>query len=363
MKLMLVTTDIDHIEPYQYVGAKLKGAEVTVLCADNCINLEAFADNDIPIQKIVFKGKRNKDNVESIRRAIDKFQPDIVHVLRKQALLSTIPAMNNSSAKLIAYRGIVGNLSFFDPFSLLSFLHPRIDRIVCVAEAIRAHFLKMGFGPLRLSPEKVVTIHKGHVTERYKTVPGIDLQQYGVPADHQVIGFCGAMRPRKGIDVLVNAFSAMQRDKVALLLVGDLRDEKAKRAIAASSKQQLIFQTGKVAQQAALSINGAIDVTTMPSTKREGLPRALIEAMGQGTPAVVTRVGGSPELVEHGCSGYVVPPGDIAAFASALDKVLDEANCREMGQMAQSRIQNHFDVSETIERNWALYQELLNDTA
>ncbi len=356
---MLITTDIDHIEPYQYVGAQQKGAEVIVLCAENCINLELFAQNDIPVQKIAFKGKRNRGNIRSIREAIDQFQPDIVHVLRKQALLSTIPAMSNSKAKLIAYRGIVGNLSYFDPFSLLSFLHPRIDRIVCVAEAIRAHFLTMGFGPVRLPPEKVITIHKGHVTDRYNSVPGIDLQQYGVPADYQVIGFCGAMRPRKGIDVLVRAFSDMQRDKVALLLVGDLRDEKARQAIAASSKREFIFTTGKVDQQAALSINGAIDVATMPSIKREGLPRALIEAMGQGTPAVVTSVGGSPELVEHGSSGYVVAPGDVAAFTSALDKILDEKTCKNMGEMAKKRIQNHFDVRDTIERNWVLYEELL----
>ncbi|MEM8497761.1 MAG: glycosyltransferase family 4 protein [Pseudomonadota bacterium] len=361
MKLMVVTTDIDHVEPYQFLGAKQKGAEVTVLCASNCTNLELFSGNDIPVQKVAFKGKRNRGNIDTIRQAIDSFEPDIVHVLRKQALLSTIPAMSNSEAKLIAYRGIVGNLSFFDPFSLLSFLHPRIDRIVCVAEAIRAHFLKMGFGPVRLSPRKVITIHKGHVTEKYNAVPDIDLKQYGIPADYQVIGFCGAMRPRKGIDILVRAFSEMRREKVALLLVGDLRDKKAKQAIAASKKRGLIFTIGKVEQHAALSINGAIDVTTMPSIKREGLPRALIEAMGQGTPAVVTRVGGSPELVEHGNCGFVVPPGDIAAFATALDELLDEQTCSRMGEQAQKRIHNHFDVTATIERNWALYQELLSE--
>ncbi len=360
MKLMLVTTDIDHIEPYQYVGAKQKGADVMVLCADNCINLELFSEHDIPVQKIAFKGKRNKRNIETIRQAIEIFKPDIVQVLRKQALLCTIPAMSNSHAKLIAYRGIVGNLSFFDPFSLLSFLHPRIDRIVCVAEAIRAHFLTMGFGPVRLDPHRLVTIHKGHVTDKYRHVADIDLQQYGVPKGYQVVGFCGAMRPRKGIDVLVKAFGAMQRENVALLLVGELRDEKAKQAIATSNKKELIFTTGKVPQQAALSINGAIDVATMPSIKREGLPRALIEAMGQGTPAVVTRVGGSPELVEHQRSGMVVEPGDVAAFAAALDTVLEEQTCRQMGQSAQQRIQNHFDVRETIEQNWVLYKELLD---
>lgn len=359
MKILLVTTDIDHIEPYQYVGAKQRGADVRVLCADDAINLDVFYENDVPVETLHFQGWRSRSNINSIRKVIDNYRPDIVHVLRKKALLNTIPALRGSDAKLVVYRGIVGNLSFFDPVSLLSFLNPRVDTIVCVAEAIRQHFLKMGFGPLRLKPEKIVTIHKGHVVERYAKVAKIDLTQYGVPEGHKVIGFCGSMRPRKGIDRLISAFNGLTDSTTALLLVGDLNNDVVKKAIADSPRRDKIITVEKVPQAEALSIAGSIDVATMPSIKREGLPRALIESMAQGVPAVVTDVGGSPELVEHQRSGFVVPPDDVAALQSALERILDDQTLAAMGLAAAQRIEQHFHVNSTIESNWKLYSRLV----
>lgn len=359
MRILLITTDLDHIEPYQFIGAQRKGADVAVVCGHDCRNLEGFADANIPVTRIEFRGRRNRANIVAIRKAIEGHQPDIVHVLRKQALLATIPALVNSTAKLIAYRGIVGNLSFFDPLSLVSFLHPRVDRIVCVAEAIRQHFLSMGMGPIRLAPEKLVTIHKGHDMARYQAVAPLNLAELGVPEGHAVIGFCGAMRPRKGVDLLVQAFSQMTRPNVALLLIGDIKDKRIHRAIDQSPKRQHILLPGKVDQDQALAINGAIDVATMPSIKREGLPRALIEAMAQGTPAVVTNVGGSPELVEHEVSGLVVPPNDVDALAAGLDRILEPECLEAMGRQAKLRMHDQFNVERTIEQNWALYQQLL----
>ena len=359
MKLLLISTDIDHVEPYQYVGAHLLRAELRVICAHDCINLEAFEEHQIPIKKIHFSGWRSKSNINDIRQSIDDFQPDIVHVLRKKALLNTIPAMSESKAKLVVYRGIVGNLSFFDPVSLLSFLNPRVDRIVCVADAIRRHFVSMGFGPVKLDPEKLLTIHKGHVVEKYANVPKADLSKYGVPAGHKVIGFCGSMRPRKGIHNLVQAFSVLDDKNTALLLVGDLNNDKVRDAIANSTRTNKIFTVSKVPQAEALSIAGSFDVATMPSTKREGLPRALIESMAQGVPAVVTNIGGSPELVEHGKSGFVVPPNDVSALRDALNKILDAETLQLMGSSAAQRIKQHFHVNDTIERNSNLYMQLL----
>ncbi len=359
MKILLVTTDIDHIEPYQYLGAQQRGAEVKVVCADDCINLELFLENNIPVEKLYFSGWRSRDNINSIRKAINDFEPDIVHVLRKKALLNTIPALGDSDAKLVVYRGIVGNLSFFDPISLLSFLNPRVDTIVCVAEAIRQHFLGMGFGPMKLNPDKLVTIHKGHNVERYADVEKVDLGKYGVPAGHKVIGFCGSMRPRKGVDRLVQAFNQLSDPNTALLLVGDLNNDVVQKAIDNSPRRDKIITVAKVSQADALSIAGSIDVATMPSIKREGLPRALIESMAQGVPAVVTNIGGSPELVEHERSGFVVPPDDVAALHSALEKILDDDTLTSMGIAAAKRISKHFHVNTTIESNWNLYTRLV----
>ena len=360
MKVLMITTDIDHIEPYQYVGLKEKGATIRVIVDEKARNLDAFIQHGIEYETLNFAKRKDKACIDRIGQVIDEFRPDIVHVLRKKALSNTIPALNNSSAKLIVYRGIVGNLSFFDPVSRMTFLNPRVDYIVCVAEAIRAHFLKMGFGSMRLSPNRVVTIHKGHLTEKYSEVDKADLTQYGIPDGNFVVACTAAMRPRKGVDVLVKAFSMLKTENVSLLLVGEVRDPKILKAISESNKRENIFAVGQVPQEDALKIAGSVDVITMPSTKREGLPRALIEAMAQGTPAVVTNIGGSPELVVDGECGFVVEPGKPALMAEALDKVLTPANLESFSRKAQEHINKNFHVNKTIEKTWSLYNEALS---
>lgn len=361
MKVLLITTDIDHIEPYQYVGLKAKGVDVFALVADDAINLDVFDEYGIEYKRIAFNARRDKQAIQIIKKHIQSIQPDIVHVLRKKALSNTIPALKNSNAKLVTYRGIVGNLSFLDPISWMTFLNPRVDRIICVAEAIRQHFLKMGWGPIKLQPDKIVTIHKGHKTERYETVEKINLTQFGVPKGAVVIGCTASMRPRKGVDILVKAFSNMNAENAHLLLVGEVKDKRINEAIENSSAKERIHVLGQVPQATALSIAGSVDVITMPSTKREGLPRALIEAMAQGTPGVVTNVGGSPELIIDSKTGWVVPPNDVSTMTQALSKMVENPQMvRDMGEASKVHMKSHFHVEQTIEKTWALYKDVLN---
>lgn len=361
MKILLITTDIDHIEPYQYVGLQQKGVDICVLVSDNASNVEIFDNAGIYYERLPFAKRWHKPTMSRITQVSDEFQPDIIHVLRKKALSNTIPAMKGSKAKLVTYRGIVGNLSFLDPISWMTFLNPRVDRIICVAEAIRQHFLKMGWGPFKIPPEKLVTIHKGHKIERYEHIEKIDLSQFGIPNGARVIGCTASMRPRKGVDILVNAFSNMVSDNAHLLLVGEVKDKRIDKAIQNSPAKTRIHVLGQVPQAVALSIAGSVDVITMPSTKREGLPRALIEAMAQGTPAVVTNVGGSPELVVNGKTGWVVPPHNVQAMTQALDKMLENPNVlSDMGEASKTHMNTHFHVNQTIEKTWALYQDVLN---
>lgn len=361
MKVLLISTDIDHIEPHQYLGLKQKGADILAIMGQTAVNTDVLESAGIPIFRASFAKRRDEQTMALIREKIDAFNPDIIHVLRKKALSNTIPAMKGSKAKLVTYRGIVGNLSFLDPISWMTFLNPRVDRIICVAEAIRQHFLKMGWGPFKIPPEKLVTIHKGHKIERYEHIEKIDLSQFGIPNGARVIGCTASMRPRKGVDILVNAFSNMVSDNAHLLLVGEVKDKRIDKAIQNSPAKTRIHVLGQVPQAVALSIAGSVDVITMPSTKREGLPRALIEAMAQGTPAVVTNVGGSPELVINGKTGWVVPPHNVQAMTQALDKMLENPNVlSDMGEASKTHMNTHFHVNQTIEKTWALYQDVLN---
>jgi glycosyltransferase involved in cell wall biosynthesis len=259
----------------------------------------------------------------------------------------------------VAYRGIVGNVSFFSPVSWLRFLNPRIDRIVCVADAVRDYFLNMRPAFLRMPAERLVTIYKGHSLDWYRAAPA-DLAAVGVPVGSFAIACVANYRPRKGIEVLVDALGQLpDSTSTHLLLIGGGMDApRLKRRIAASPAAPRIHVLGH--RKDAPALTAACDVFVLPSTKREGLARSLIEAMAYGVAPVVTDCGGSPELVQHGVSGLVVPVADSAALATAIRSLHEDATLRaRLGAGARERIRRDFRIEDTIAKTLELYTGLM----
>jgi glycosyltransferase involved in cell wall biosynthesis len=100
----------------------------------------------------------------------------------------------------------------------------------------------------------------------------------------------------------------------------------------------------------------------MASKTREGFPKSVIEAMSQGVPAIVTNVGGMPELVGHGSAGIVVPPSDVPALADAIRTLYnDRERARELGRLGQRRIVEVFNVSTTVEKMYGVFEGLVRN--
>src|SRR5262249_40987253 len=107
------------------------------------------------------------------------------------------------------------------------------------------------------------------------------------------------------------------------------------------------------------SILAASDMFVLASLW-EGLPLVLLEAMAAGLPAVVTAVGGNPEVIEDGVSGVLVPAGDEQALAQAISGVLDDPRRRQlMGQAARERFDRYFSLQRFIDAHEQLYEEML----
>jgi glycosyltransferase involved in cell wall biosynthesis len=100
-----------------------------------------------------------------------------------------------------------------------------------------------------------------------------------------------------------------------------------------------------------------MDLVALPSSW-EGMPNVILEAMACGKPAVTTNVGGCAELVVEGETGFLVPPGDEAALAERLLRLLrDPALRRRLGAAARERVQREFSIAAMVERNELLYEE------
>lgn len=357
--VLCVNGESDPAETGSFIEMYKAGVDITVITWPDTIHYDSLIQAGVPTIPYKLTSKIDPKGIHAIRKELKRRPYDILHMLDKKSTMNGLFASIGMGLKLVAYRGIVGNLSYWDPLAWLYLLNPRIDRIVCVCEAIRQKLLTLGMPGIRLRRDVPVTIYKGHNPDWYGP-PFEDLEQFGIPADAFVIACTARGVPRKGVPVLLDAFDSLPPGlNIHLLLAGRQMDNpRHKRLVAANAYTDKIHLFGELKRMPWILAN--CDVAVLPSLRREGLPRAIIEAMIGGTVPIVTNSGGSPELVQDGKSGFVVPPGEAQAIA---ERILELYNDRELhkrlSEGAKERIRNDFTVEETARQTMALYREIL----
>jgi glycosyltransferase involved in cell wall biosynthesis len=104
----------------------------------------------------------------------------------------------------------------------------------------------------------------------------------------------------------------------------------------------------------------AMDCFVLASTRTEGVPQSLLQAMAAGVPVVASAIGGIPEVVVAGETGLLVAPGDPAALAAGIDAVLDAPGpARRRAEAARALCEARFSHAAAIARLLALYDEVL----
>jgi glycosyltransferase involved in cell wall biosynthesis len=356
--VLCITSHSDRPEAETFIGLEKAGVDIEVVCPSSAPHSDRLKQAGVPVTDLTLKGRIDFAAIRLIREKLKKKRYDILHAFNNRAVSNGILASYGIPLKIIAYRGVVGNVSFFDPGSWMTYLNPRVDRIVCVANAVRDHFLSMRFLWLRIPRQKVITIYKGHDLDWYQDQPA-DLSEFDIPSGAFVVGCVANLRPRKGIDVLIESTKWLPKDApVHFLLVGNMEGKKLRQQITESPFRANIHLTGF--RNDAPVLMASCDVFVLPALKREGLPKGVIEAMAYGTPPIATDSGGSPELVMNNESGLVIPPGDAQAIAESILYMLNNPEKRqEIGSNARERIRTHFRIQDTIKQTLALYKALV----
>ncbi len=356
--ILFLTDKCDRPESELFIGLKEKGFSVGVMANPEGKNFERLTNAGLIVGSIALQNRFDKAGTSAIRKMLKTGEYDVVHAFNPRALACALRASRGMPVKIVAYRGVIGNISYLNPESWITFLHPRVNLIVCVADAIRDYLAELHFLWLRLPPSKLVTVYKGHDLSWYQDTPA-DLKEFNIPQAEFTVCCTGRDVPRKGFDVLIEALARLPSDVVIhLLLVGDLdRNETLRQQVQALPHPERVHFTGFRKDAPALA--AASDVFVLPSKAREGLPRAVIEAMSYGVAPVVTDVGGMPELVENGVSGLVVPPNDAQSLSDALLELYrDRERLKQIGQSARRRIETNFHTSQTVEQMAVIYCEL-----
>jgi glycosyltransferase involved in cell wall biosynthesis len=359
MKALWITSHKDTLnsirpEAETLIGLALAGVQLEIMTQGDSAYREDMEAAGIGVIDYVPGRKFDAASARIIRERLETGGHDIVHLFNNRAIANGLIAARKWGGKVITYRGQTGNVHRYDPICWLTHLNPRIDRIICVANAVRDDLRAR-----LLHPERAVTVYKGHDLNWYADTPA-DLGQFGVPPDAFVIGAVANYRKRKGFEVLVDAMRYLPADTpIHLLLVGGGMDHpRLTRRIAESPLRDRIHLAGF--RRDATAIIAACQGSVLASLKREGLPKTVIESMVYSVPPIVTETGGSAELVEHGRSGLVVPPGDAEALGRAMQALAsDRVRAAEMGMRARTRIDVHFNIRDTITNALAVYEDVL----
>ena len=344
-------------EASQIIGLHNSGkVNVTVICNPDSGLIPYFEQHGIEVLTDKLEKKLSLTTIKTIRSLIKSKNIDILHLFNNIACSNGATAAIGTKAKVIAYRGQTGNVSRWDPSSYLTMLHPRLDKIICVADAVRDDLKQHVWG----DKNKPVTVYKGHDQSWYQSQPA-NLDELKLPKDSFKVSLVANLRPRKGLHVLMDAMKQLPQDiNLDILLVGaDPSSAKVQQMIERSGKPTKVHALGY--REDAPEVAAASDLTILPTTKREGLCRAVLEANSYGIPAIVSDTGGNAELVKDGVTGIVVPPGDPASLAKAIYELYQNRNlCKQYGIAARERAIKKFNVEQGVEATLSIYNKLLS---
>lgn len=290
----------------------------------------------------------------AIGRYIRGYDIRLVHAFDTPANLYGVPAARMACAPVVlssqrAHRDLAPRVRFL--MRLTDFI---ADGIVVNCEFLRRHLIE----DERVPAGRIQICHNGvdvdnfHGRCRCRPEPLRDASL--------VIGVVCALRPEKGLETLVEAFARVcgRRPGMKLAIVGsgscepDLRARAGTLGIAPAC----VFQPSTA--QVAAWLRG-IDIFVLPSLS-EALSNSLMEAMSCGCCAVASRVGGNPELVEHGRTGLLFEPRDAAGLASALDSLIDQPALRsELAQNGTRLMHENFRLEASARRMGQIYSTFL----
>jgi glycosyltransferase involved in cell wall biosynthesis len=281
----------------------------------------------------------------------------LVHVFLTDASLAAPLFCRLGGAKVVVSRRDMGFWYTPKALRVLRISNLLVSRIITNSQAVKLNVHKRERYPLRA----MEVFYNGHDPSRFDVAPLPGFRErLGIGASDPIIGMVANLSPWKRQSDLLHAFAMVhqQHPSAHLVLVGtgsmEASLKQMARAIGLDGRVHLI---GGVVDAVPVVKHFTVGVLCSES---EGLSNAVIEYMGAGKPTVCTNVGGNPEIISDGQSGFLVDPGDLATLAARLNYLLVNAGVREhMSRTARLRAQQ-LTSQHMATRHMDLYARLTN---
>jgi len=287
-----------------------------------------------------------------------KLRPHVVHIYggRLDAAVASalrIPVVERKNIyRNIYYRPML-NSRFADRF-----LNRFVAASICPSRAVRLHHIERG---CNAGTTRVIYNGVEEALPRSPAELARKRREFGVPAGAFVVSFAGRLVPDKGADVLLSALARLPENDFCIIIGdGPCRESCEQKASDLGLGKRAVFCGFR---SDVREIFACSDAVAIPSYT-ESLANVTLEAMAEGKPVVAANVGGMPEAVEHGVTGLLTPPGDVAAFAEALAMLAaDTEAATQMGAQAKNRALHRHSPRVMARQTEELYLEVLRPAA
>ncbi|MDP1891908.1 MAG: glycosyltransferase family 4 protein [Gemmatimonadaceae bacterium] len=287
-----------------------RGYEPLVVAAPNSPLAGLLKTQGIASAAVAMRADFDLIAMRRVRRIVSRWRPDLVHAHDARAHAIALGALLGSHIPLLVTRRVP-----FVPRGRLKY-GSRVAHFIAISQAVGAALQRGG-----VSADRFAVVYSGVPTPS-ALAPRDWRREAGWPADTLLCGVVGAMTAEKGVAKLqeIAAYVAPAvRDRLRLVLLGGT-------AVGAASFGGIAaYRAGFV--DAIHNAMAGLDMLWHPSGA-EGLGTAVIDAMALGVPPVAFATGGLAELVESERSGLLAPPGDVRAFALAVERLASDSALR-----------------------------------
>jgi glycosyltransferase involved in cell wall biosynthesis len=313
---------------------------------------------ELNVEHLRFNGHHHIHYYPGLRRLMQAFKPDLVHIDEEPYNVVTAHAAwlaRRTGARSVFFSWQNLYRRYPLPFRLIERYVYRAASAGIVGNRDAGRVLRRkGFRkPLTVIPQF------GIDPELYQPRPSQKRALSG-----PVVGYVGRIVPEKGIDMLIQAVARIpMRPTLRIVGAGEHRLQLELLAERLGVRDRVRFQPAMPAEQVPVLLN-ELDVLVLPSLTqpnwKEQFGRVLIEAMACGVPVIGSESGEIPNVI--GDAGLVVPEGDVAALALAIRQVIEDAEfARSLGAQGRERVLALYTQARVAQQTYALYRRVLEE--
>ena len=360
---MNVLVTINCKGPFSVYRAQI---EMICLLQNKGINIKVIGFYDTKVKDFFDKKGINNSNafpkatidkhyIHDVKNIIVNENIDILHVLDGKSLRNCVLAVKKENVKLITYFGSA-SLYWHDLSSYLTYLNPRVDKIICNSIYVFDHVKKQLF---KKNKNKAIKIYKGYDPNWFESVTPFDYSSMGISKNSMVVTLAGTNTKNKRITDFIKSSKFLSTKKeVHYIIIGKFTENKNLEKFKNESPIKNNIHILGLRTDAVSLIKGS-DIYVQTSLS-EGFGRAISEAMSVGKPIIMTDAGGCTELIDKSC-GIITPTKNPSAVGSAISSLVNNDKLRiEMGSNAKKRMKKVYHINDTAEDTFQLYKQLLN---